>query len=92
MNMFMNYCVFCDIVKCNSENNSKISVGVMNNRSNLIYQNDPKFKEKVIENDIKKYSIARRKATPRNVKTSNGTTTVLYIINQVFACNNLLFE
>lgn len=53
MNMFMNYCVFCDIVKCNSENNSKISVGVMNNRSNLIYQNDPKFKEKVIENDIK---------------------------------------
>lgn len=53
MNMFMNYCVFCDIIECNSENNSKISVGVMNNRSNLIYQNDPNFKEKVIENDIK---------------------------------------
>lgn len=53
MNMFMNYCVFCDIIECNSENNSKISVGVMNNRCNLIYQNDPNFKEKVIENDIK---------------------------------------
>lgn len=84
MNMFMNYCVFCDIIECNSENNFKISVGVMNNRSNLIYQNDPKFKEKVIENDIKKYSNARHNATPRNVKTSNGTTTVSYIINQVF--------
>lgn len=53
MNMFMNYCVFCDIVKCNLENNFKILVGVMNNWSNLIYQNDLKFKEKVIENDIK---------------------------------------
>lgn len=54
MNMFMNYCVFCDIIECNSENNSKISVGVMSNRSNLIYQNNPKLKKKVIENDIKK--------------------------------------
>lgn len=56
MNMFMNYCVFCDIIECNLENNFKILVGVMNNWSNLIYQNDLKFKEKVIENDIKKYS------------------------------------
>lgn len=65
MNMFMNYCVFCNIIECNSENNSKISVGVMNNRSNLIYQNDPKFKEKVIENDIKKKNIATLDVTRR---------------------------
>lgn len=61
----MNYCVFCDIIECNSENNSKISVGVMNNRSNLIYQHDPNFKEKVIENDIKKKNIATLDVTRR---------------------------
>lgn len=54
MNMFMNYCVFCDIIECHLENNSKISVSVVNNQSNLIYQNDPKFNEKVIENDVNK--------------------------------------